>query len=240
MKYLSENTLLYLLLILLIFSIKEAVLQPKIVIKQAPKVVKVEKKIINEVISVNEKKERFCNLIIPAIDEVHNELELQYSEICNNLTNDEYSKKISQLKKTYMVESDEELLMALKPHPKSIAIAQAAIESAWGKSRFFKEANNLYGIWSSSEHKPRIAASQMRGDRTIWLKKYSNIKDSVRDYYKTLAKSSAYKDFRELKMEIDDPYILVEKLDKYSEMGSKYTEDLYKIIQYNKFYIYDE
>ncbi|PLY12470.1 hypothetical protein CVO_08230 [Sulfurimonas sp. CVO] len=178
-------------------------------------------------------------MIIPAINSVHNELQTQYEEIAQNLENDEYKEKISELKEYYGVESDEELLMALKPHPVSISIAQAAMESAWAKSRFFVEANNLYGIWSFNKNEPRIAAVQQRGSRTIWLKKYSDIKDSIRDYYKTLARSYAYKDFRELKMQTDDPYILIEKLDNYSEIGEKYAENLSEIIRYNKFYLYD-
>ncbi|HEY9202798.1 MAG TPA: glucosaminidase domain-containing protein, partial [Sulfurimonas sp.] len=125
-------------------------------------------------------------------------------------------------------------------HPKSIAIAQAAMESAWAESRFFKEANNLYGMWAVNKKGPRIAASEQRGKRVIWLKKYSSIEDSIRDYYKTLARSKAYKDFRELKMQTDDPYLLVEKLENYSEIGEQYGEDLMKIIRYNKLYIYDE
>ncbi|OHE03076.1 MAG: hypothetical protein A2513_05845 [Sulfurimonas sp. RIFOXYD12_FULL_33_39] len=240
MKFLSENTILSFLIILLIVNIEYAFSQPEMPKAHVTKIKKVEKKLISDVVSISEKKEHFCNLIVPAINEVHDELELQYYDICENLTNDEYSQKISDLKKSYQVESNEELLMALKPHPISIAIAQAAIESAWGKSRFFKEANNLFGMWSINENKPRIAASLMRGEKTIWLKKYSNIKDSVRDYYKTLARSSAYKDFRELKMEIDDPLILVQKLDKYSEIGAKYTQDLSSMIKYNKLYLYDK
>ncbi|TKI71311.1 hypothetical protein FCU45_01660 [Sulfurimonas crateris] len=201
---------------------------------------KVEEAPQQSMLSVSEKKREFGNLVIPAIDRVYAELEEQYNEISKNITNPAYKDKISQLKETYKVESDEALLMALKPHPKSIAIAQAAMESAWAESRFFKEANNLYGMWAVNKKGPRIAASEQRGKRVIWLKKYSSIEDSIRDYYKTLARSKAYKDFRELKMQTDDPYLLVEKLENYSEIGEQYSEDLTKIIRYNKLYIYDE
>jgi len=40
-------------------------------------------------------------------------------------------------------------------------------------------------------------------------------------------------------MQTDDPYILIEKLDNYSEIGEKYAENLSEIIRYNKFYLYD-
>lgn len=239
MKFLSDNMLFVFLAVLTVFALYDTIFIKK---ESEPNIVKLEK--VEEIpqksmLSVNEKKREFSNLVIPAIDRVHAELEKQYNEIAKNLTNTAYKEKILQLKKIYKVESDEELLMALKPHPKSIAIAQAAMESAWAESRFFKEANNLYGMWSVNKKGPRIAASEQRGERVIWLKKYPSIEDSVRDYYKTLARSKAYRDFRELKMQTDDPFLLVEKLENYSEIGEKYGEDLTKIIRYNKLYLYD-
>lgn len=191
-------------------------------------------------VDVQGKKKEFVELIVPIVNKVYKELEDQYHDIANNLNNIKYRDRISELKNKYKASSDEELLMALKPHPKSIAIAQAAIESAWAKSRFFKEANNLYGMWSINKDKPRIAASQTRGEKIIWLKKYPNIEESIKDYYKTLARSKAYKDFRELKMQTDDPLVLVQKLHKYSEIGEKYTQDLSNIIKYNRLYMYDK
>ena len=91
--------------------------------------------------------------------------------------------------------------MALKPHPKSIALAQAAMESSWATSRFFTEANNVFGVWSFNESEPRIAAGKKRGNKTIWVKKYHSIKASMQDYYRTLARGVAFSEFRKLKME---------------------------------------
>ena len=240
MKFLSDNLLPVFLAILILFSAYDILSKPQESEKIVTKVKKPEKKPSGKKFKLSDKKREFCDLVVPIVDKVHGELEEQFYEISKNLNNLEYKQKISNLKKKYSVETDEELLMALKPHPKSIAIAQAAIESAWAKSRFCKEANNLYGMWSINKDKPRIAASQMRGENTIWLKKYVSLEESIRDYYRTLGRSDAYQDFRELKMQTDDPCKLVEKLDKYSEMGDKYTEDLSKIIKYNRFYIYDE
>ncbi|MCK9455529.1 MAG: glucosaminidase domain-containing protein [Sulfurimonas sp.] len=240
MKFLSDNMLYIYVTSLILSSLYDTIFikketKPNIMVLHESQEIPQ-----NSALSASDRKREFSNLVIPAVDRVYAELEEQYNEISENLTNRVYQKKILQLKKMYKVESDEELLMALKPHPKSIAIAQAAMESAWAESRFFKEANNLYGMWSVNKKGPRIAASEQRGKRVIWLKKYPSIEDSIRDYYKTLARSKAYRDFRELKMQTDDPYLLVEKLERYSEIGEKYGEDLTKIIRYNKLYIYDE
>ncbi|NOR58621.1 MAG: hypothetical protein GQ474_08880 [Sulfurimonas sp.] len=190
--------------------------------------------------SVKEKKERFRSLIAPAVNNVYNELQTQYIDISKNLNNPKYTQKIEALKVSYKVKTDEELLMALKPHPRSIAIAQAAMESAWATSRFFNEATNIFGVWSFNKNEPRIAAGEKRGTKTIWLKKYASIEDSIRDYYKNISRSHAFKEFRKLKMKTDDPYKLVKKLDRYSEMRAKYGKELTSVIKYNKFYLYDK
>jgi Bax protein len=93
---------------------------------------------------------------------------------------------------------------------------------------------------SLDENEPRIAALQKRGDRTIWLKKYPSVKASVRDYYRTLGRSGAFKAFRTLKMETNDPLLLVTKLDRYSEKGAEYGRELSVMINFNKFHHYDK
>ena len=189
--------------------------------------------------TVQEKKTRFRALIVPAVNDVYDELMSQYKKVSASIDSGKYSNQIETLKTEYKVTSNEALLMALKPHPKSIAIAQAAIESAWATSRFFNEANNIFGVWSFTEDEPRIAALQKRGDKTIWLKKYSSVKAAVRDYYRTLGRSSAFKEFRALRMQSNDPFLLVTKLDRYSEKGAEYGDELSSIIKFNQFDLYD-
>jgi Bax protein len=189
--------------------------------------------------TVQEKKARFKNLIIPAIDEVYDELMVQYLDVSESLKSGSDNDMIEKLKIEYKAKTDNELLMALKPHPKSIAIAQAAMESAWATSRFFNKANNIFGVWSFDEDEPRIAALKKRGDKTIWLKKYPSVKASVRGYYRTLGRSAAFKKFRELRLKTDNPYSLVKKLDRYSEKGAEYGDELTSIIKFNKFNTYD-
>jgi Bax protein len=191
-------------------------------------------------ISVEEKKAQFKATIVPAVGEVYRELMQKYLEVSELIQAEGEIDELAPLRKQYKAANNEELLIALKPHPQSIALAQAAIESSWATSRFFKEANNTFGVWSFSENEPRIAASGKRGDKTIWIKKYDSVKDSVRDYYRTLARGTAYAEFRTLKMETNDPYELVKKLDRYSEKGAEYGRELSAIIRFNNFENYDQ
>jgi Bax protein len=189
--------------------------------------------------TVQEKKSRFKSLIIPAVNTVYAQLMIRYERVNATINAGKSSAEIAELKIEYKATTNNELLMALKPHPKSIAIAQAAMESSWATSRFFRVAYNIFGVWSFDEDEPRVAALQKRGDKTIWVKKYASIEDAIYDYYRTLGRSSAFAEFRQARMQTNDPFILVTKLDRYSEKGSLYGEELTSIIKFNKFDSYD-
>lgn len=189
--------------------------------------------------TVKEKKARFKSLLLPAVKSVYNELEIQFKQVSELLLINDQDQRILDLKKNYRATTNEELLMAIKPHPISIALAQAAMESAWGTSRFFREAKNIFGVWSFDKNEPRIAASQKRGNKTVWVKKYPSIKAAIKDYYRVLARGNAFKDFRKQKMYNSNPYELVKKLEQYSEKGDEYGKELASMIKYNKFYQYD-
>jgi len=190
--------------------------------------------------SVQEKKQRFFALLVPAVDKVYKELEKQYEETKELLKKDPKNPKIEALMKSYHAKDSQDLLMRLKPHPRSIALAQSAMESAWGTSRFMRVANNIFGVWSFNKHEPRVAAAKKRGNKTIYVKKYASITDSVRDYYKILATKKAFKEFRKHKMQTDDPYTLVKYLNHYSERGAAYGKELASMIRHNKLTKYDK
>jgi len=192
-----------------------------------------------KVIPISVKKENFKNILVPIVTEVYTQLDLQYNQVKEDIEQNRNHDFIESLKKFYKAKTDEELLMALKPHPISIALAQSAIESAWLTSRFTKVANNIFGVWSFRKNEPRVEANSTRGETKIYLKKYKNYKSAIFDYYKNLGKHSAYKEFRKLKMKTNDPYQLVEHLQSYSEKGTAYTNLLKRMIEINQFDKYD-
>jgi len=214
-------------------------------IKQKQHIIKETKKIIQKQSNkpptlVDIKKQHFLDILVPIITSVYIKLEHQYQDIKrdldNNTANLDY---IKTLKSRYKAKTDDELLAALKPHPISIALAQAATESAWLTSRFTKSANNIFGVWSFNNKEPRIAATGLRGDKTIYLKKYKNFRSAVEDYYFSIAKSWAYKQFRYLRVNTNNPAVLLPHLKSYSEKGDIYTTMLKKVIDYNNFQRFD-
>ncbi len=84
----------------------------------------------------------------------------------------------------------------------AISVAQAILESDWGRSRFAKEANNFYGIIETDITEPHIKS--LRSD--IMLKVYGNKCESVSDYIDLLNTSSAFEEYREIRIKqvLDD------------------------------------
>ncbi|MEA3330896.1 MAG: glucosaminidase domain-containing protein [Campylobacterota bacterium] len=195
--------------------------------------------VVPKKMSVDEKKQRFRDLVVPAVNSVYADLDKQYKEVKKIVNAGKSNAKIEKLMKSYSAKDKQDLLKRLKPHAKSVAIAQAAMESSWATSRFTRVATNLFGVWSFNKHEPRVAASQKRGNKTIYVKKYNSVKASIRDYYRVLATGRVFGGFRDEKMRSNDPYKLVKKLDKYSEKGALYGEELTSMIKYNRFYKFD-
>ena len=197
--------------------------------------------VVPENMSTGMKKERFYHLVVPAVERVHSQMMDFYTRVKSDIDNKRRPTKLKRLREKHKVQTNLELLYALKPHPQSIVIAQAAMESAWATSRFFREANNVFGMWSKSPKESRIAAGVKRTDgRQIYLRKFYSIEDSVREYYKLMGRGKHYKEFRRVRYETDDVHEIVKKLDKYSEIGHLYGEELSKMIRFNKLTHYDK
>ncbi len=140
----------------------------------------------------------------------------------------------------YKTKNFAELIKRMKPPPISLVIAQSALESGWGSSRFFKQANNVFGIWSFSADDERIIANQSREGQQIYLKKYKNLLGSVEDYHVLLAKSNTYDDFRDCIHRDNNVFELIWYLRMYSERRDQYIIMLRNVIVANDLVQYDD
>ena len=96
-----------------------------------------------------------------------------------------------------------------------LLLAQAALESGWGNSRFARVGKNLFGIRTYELTEPHMLPSN--NPKKWGVKVYQHECDSVLNYMQILNNGGAYKKYRELRENgIDDPYILVETLDAYA------------------------
>ncbi|PLX46322.1 MAG: hypothetical protein C0609_00910 [Deltaproteobacteria bacterium] len=136
------------------------------------------------------------------------------------------------------------LLKRIDVIPPSLAIAQAAIESAWGASRFAQEGNNLFGQWVFSQNAgmaPRDAAE----DANYSVARYTNIAESVESYARNLNTLWAYNDLREERQKLRDAGLIADgpQLAKglllYSVRREAYVKEVRAVIRQNKLTLLD-
>ena len=124
--------------------------------------------------------------------------------------------------------------------PKALIIAQAALETGWGTSRFANEGNNLFGIRTFNEDDEWLLP--ITWDQNKWIgwgvKVYETKCDSVRDYVRILNEVWAYEDLREARDNGADAYELADHLTKYASKPT-YTKLVKQLIKYNIEGVYD-
>lgn len=195
------------------------------------------------VLDVQNKKQAFINIMLPSILLAKHQLEEDRIKVLalekkREPLSDEEERYLANLKKDYKCHTSKELLLRLSTHPTSIVLAQAAIESGWGTSRFYKEANNVFGVWSYSENEPRIKAMEDREGKSVYVRKYDVLPESIISYFKTIARGP-YSEFRAAREKISEVSVLISYLEVYSELREEYVKRLDQLIQYNKFEKYD-
>ena len=117
--------------------------------------------------------------------------------------------------------------------PKELIIAQAAIETGWGKSRFANEGNNLFGIRTWNVDEPHLLPIPWTKWPGWGVKVYETRCDSVRDYLRILNEVFAFTEFRAARDSgVDDGLVLAEYLTQYAS-NQNYVELIKEVIQYN-------
>lgn len=122
--------------------------------------------------------------------------------------------------------------------PVSLVLAQGAIESSWGGSRFVSEGNSLFGIWTWGKY-GMIPRRREIGKRHK-VAAYDSILDSVRAYLLMLNRVSAYRRFRAIRQQTMDSLALAEGLLYYSERRKNYISDITNVIESNHLKKYDQ
>ncbi|MGE4295952.1 MAG: glucosaminidase domain-containing protein [Campylobacterales bacterium] len=197
-----------------------------------------------EELSVPERKQRFIEMILPAVlvakhrqDVIRERVEGILAKHYPSRSDSAY---IERLLRHYRTTETEILLSRLYTHPASIALAQAALESGWGTSRLFQEAYNLFGVWSFNPREPRILASGHRGGKPIYLRRYESPAHSIEDYFKTVGTSRSFEQFRNERLTSSDPFHLISFLGLYSEQRELYVNKLHRIVEANNLTRYDQ
>ena len=141
----------------------------------------------------------------------------------------EEAKQIALFEPEFAYETNEQFISAIKNcinfinlglHkyeriPTELIIAQAVLESNYGKSRFAKQGNNLFGIRTWNLKEKHIKPFETN-DQTFGIKVFKSKCSCVRYYIKILNNSSAFKEFRKMRKKmLDNNYVNVLSLTQY-------------------------
>lgn len=125
--------------------------------------------------------------------------------------------------------------------PVSLTLAQAAIESGWGTSRFAREGNAYFGERSYDPDVAGIVPGvPSPGEPAFKVKSFPDAQLSVRSFMKTLNTVRAYRTMRQQRATMrragQQPtgLVLALYLHGYSEIGSTYIERIIATINSNQ------
>jgi Bax protein len=157
-------------------------------------------------------------------------------------------KKLTKLKEKYRIKKLYDLKSYMKKIdiiPPSMSLAQAAVESAWGRSRFTKKANNIFGHWTYNPKIGMIPKRRTAGSKHF-IRIFNSLQDSMKAYMLNLNRHRAYSSFREkryqarLKNRNPMGLELSQTMINYSGIGKKYLSILKSVIKKNKLQNYDK
>jgi uncharacterized FlgJ-related protein len=207
-------------------------------------------------LSNTEKKQLFIEKLLPLVRAENERLEKTRRRVLRLLAmNAEPGGQLSetdadwlrQLARSYRIDDDplgDATAAAALKHkvdiiPAGLAIAQAANESAWGNSRFAREGNNLFGIWTYDPAKGIKPRNRAAG-KTHLVRVYDDIGESVRSYMHNLNSHPAYQALRTERARLRaagkplDAIVLAGGLSKYSELGEEYVKRIRTMIRDNQ------
>ena len=195
------------------------------------------------------RKTAFFNFLGPIIDS-QNEIRQQQRERLLDLRNHEWQKSdrlwILDLAKTFElthVLSEAQLIDALLSHvdtvPRSLALAQAAKESAWGTSRFAVTGNNYFGQRCYIKGCGLVPESRARGEK-FEVRRFDSVEASVASYMNNINGHREYQALRDYRAERRRQGKRVtgiqaaERITQYSERRQAYVDEIQSLIHFNK------
>lgn len=203
---------------------------------------------------VKQKKAAFFNYLRPAIEynnqkarDQHKTLQSWRMQLRAKKALDPLTRLgLSQLATRYRLKPSlnteqqiDALLLRIDELPPSMVLAQAAMESAWGTSRFARKANNLFGQWCFSSGCGIVPLQRSSGD-THEVKLFASVGSAVEAYYLNINTHAAYQGVRNIRAESRAQgtglkgALMVAGLEKYSGRGMHYVEELRSMIRTNR------
>ena len=195
-----------------------------------------------------DRKDVFLRVMLPLVLEANERVQQQRAQLlvmdaklaAGHPLTAEQQERLNRIAAAYGVDADriDLLLRRVDAVPPSLALAQAAIESGWGTSRFILEGNAVFGQWAWGDEEGLVPHGREIG-KTHKIKSFQLLTDSVRAYVHNLNTHNAYNGFREKRQMLRaegkqlDGMALVSTLGAYSELKGQYLDMLRSIITAN-------
>ncbi len=205
---------------------------------------------LKEVQQVDRKKQVFLQMVLPLVLMVNERLMEQRERLTALAAKLERGQALAaeqqawldEMYASYKVEPGDidTLLLRVDVVPPSLALAQAAIESGWGTSRFAREGNALFGQWVWGDDAKGIVPEQRQAGKTHKIRAFETPLEAVAAYIKNLNTHRAYRKLRRMRSDLRDQgaglngLTLAGGLEAYSEKGMKYVKLVRNIIAANE------
>lgn len=213
------------------------------------------------IIDVQEKKKAFVDYMLPYIEVIYrNTLNQRQSlqTVADDFSQQEGLNKpqvefLVGLAREYDVEMNmddfktviDELLVKVNVVPVGLTLAQAALESGWGTSRFASQGNNYFGQHCFTAGCGMVPTQRAK-DQNFEVQVFESPEGSIQSYYDMLNKGQNFAEFRDMRDKLSKNNqeltgkILVEGLDRYSELPEgEYQKRVLSTMSYNNFCQYN-
>lgn len=194
------------------------------------------------------RKEIFFKAVLPLVLQVNEEITVDRARLWEIRTRIKLGSKLAATDKLWLAimadrynarrDDVDGILARHDVVPPSLALAQAATESAWGTSRFVREGNAMFGQWTFSA-KDGLIPNQRSAGKSHRVKAFPSLIESVRSYVTNLNRHRAYREYRSLRADMRarggpiDGHLLAPTLHRYSQRGASYVSELQSIIEIN-------
>jgi len=205
---------------------------------------------LKEIREVDRKKQVFLRMVLPLVLMVNERLSEQRDRLealaqkieAGQSIGREQRAWLNQMYEIYRVDPGEidTLLLRVDVVPPSLALAQAAIESGWGTSRFAREGNALFGQWVWGDDADGIVPEKRQEGKTHKIRAFASPLEAVAAYIKNLNTHRAYAKLRRMRAELRaqgaglNGLTLAGGLEAYSEKGQAYVDLVRQIIAANE------
>ena len=206
-----------------------------------------------EIETISERKREFLRILLPLVLLANEEIRAERQHLLEILALRETGRELpasaegwlNALMVKYEVNRGdiEDLLHRVDVVSPAVTLSQAIEETGWGRSRFIKQGNAIFGERTWSRGAGIVPAERPEG-RRYEVRQFGSLLESVQAYALNLNTHPAYTEFRALRAELrvaglHRPAELAETLLAYSERGVDYIRAIRQVIRDNQLHQFE-